>query len=213
MNAAFRRLAGCLVLLAQVATAQTRLPPADQATKVPDFFAFRAQLQTAIARHDHHAVVSALHKDVKLSFGGDTGIADFNALWRPSAPDSPLWAVLGNTLALGGTFAPDGSFTAPYLFSQWPNSRDAFTSMVAVGTNIRVHQTPSASAPVIAKLDFSIVELAGTAPPNESWTAVKLPSGQTGFVEAKYLRSPIDYRVRFAKHDGRWQIVLFLAGD
>lgn len=66
-------------------------------------------------------------------------------------------------LAHGGTFGPDGTFTAPYLFSTW------------------VH--------------------------------IKLAAGRTGFVDRRFLRSPVDYRVNFAKLDGRWQLVFFLAGD
>ena len=50
-------------------------------------------------------------------------------------------------------------------------------------------------------------------PEDESWRAVRLPDGRAGFVDRRYLRSPIDYRAAFARIDGRWQMTLFLAGD
>jgi hypothetical protein len=214
MKFRLRQVMGLLLLVAQGAIGQTRLWPEDQAASVPDFFSFRAQLQGAVVRRDADAVMSALNKDVRLSFGGDHGLDDFRKLWSPSAPDSRLWEVLGSVLALGGTFAADGSFTAPYVFSRWPEDRDAYSGMAVLGSDVRVREAASPEAPVIQVLAFSIVEAAaGTAPSDSRWNAVKLLSGQTGFVDARYLRSPLDYRIHFARVDGRWQVMSFLAGD
>jgi hypothetical protein len=214
-----RALKGAALAIAFVPAmllAQPRLPPVDQAASAPDFFAFRARLQTALAQRDQQAVIAALHKDVKLSFGGDVGVDDFKRMWTPQAPDSRLWQTLAAVLALGGTFAVDGSFTAPYVFTKWPQKFDAFNHMAAIGSGIRVRAAPGATAAVIGALDFTIVELAGTSSPDAAdtgWIKVKLPAGRVGFVDERYLRSPIDYRVNFAKIDGRWQITFFLAGD
>lgn len=202
-----------LVAFAAQAAAQSRLLPVDQAAAVPDFFSFRAQLQAAVARRDVTHVLSVLSKDVKLSFGGDAGIGDFKKMWQPASQDSRLWEVLATTLALGGTFAADGAFTAPYLFTRWPQDKDSFTHMAAIGSGVRVRSTPAASAAPIATLDFTIVELAEQSQVDSKWIQVKLTSDRTGFVDARYLRSPIDYRINFSKIEGRWQVVFFLAGD
>jgi len=37
--------------------------------------------------------------------------------------------------------------------------------------------------------------------------------GKQGYVDARYLRSPIDYRVIVSKVGGRWQIMMLPAGD
>lgn len=42
---------------------------------------------------------------------------------------------------------------------------------------------------------------------------VEWATGQSGRVETRYLRSPIDYRAIFSKVGGRWQIMMVLAGD
>ena len=196
-----------------VSRAQTRLLPVDQAASVPDFFSFRAQLQVAVARRDVEAVVSALSRDVTLSFGGDAGVDDFRRLWKPDAPDSRLWETLAAVLALGGTFSTDGSFTAPYVFATWPPDKEAFTHMAAIGTGVRVRGAPNTSAPVIEALDYAIVETVGGEAPETPWVQIKLAPNRTGFVDGRFLRSPIDYRVRFARREGRWQIVFFVAGD
>jgi hypothetical protein len=206
-------LAATLFLCTHGASAQSRLLPVDQAASVPDFFSFRAQLQAAIARRDSAHVLGALSKDVKLSFGGDIGIEDFKNIWKPASPDSRLWDVLASTLALGGTFAADGTFTAPYVFTNWPKDKDAFTHMVAVGSGIRIRSAPTVTAEPIGSLDFSVVQLAEQPPVDAKWGQVKLTAGRTGFVDVRFLRSPIDYRINFAKLDGRWQVVFFLAGD
>jgi hypothetical protein len=197
------------------AAAQTRLLPVDEAPTVPDFFSFRARLQTAVARHDLAALRAVLHPQAKLSFGGDVGLEGLKTIWQPESPDTQLWTTLAQVLALGGSFggAPT-SFTAPYVFTIWPPGLDAYDHAAALGTGVRVRSAPSAQAAAVSSLDFAIVELVpNPASPNQDWTAIKLPGGRTGYVDSLLLRSPIDYRARFEKLDGRWQMTMFLAGD
>lgn len=206
-------LAAIAIALPPVAWAQARLLPVDQAATVPDFFSFRAQLQAAVARRDLKVILGAMSKDVKLSFGGAEGVAEFAKLWKPESPDTKLWEVLAGVLALGGTFDLQGAFTAPYIFTRWPQDKDAFSHMAAIGTGVRVRTAPSAVAPVIASLDFSVVEVAQDASEADSWVKVKIGTGRVGYVDRRYVRSPIDYRIKFEKQEGRWQAVCFLAGD
>ena len=146
------------VLLPLHAPAQTRpLPPIDEAAQRPAFFAFRARLQDAIARRDPEAILQAVHPDVRTSFGEGGGLEDFRRQWRPDAPDSPLWATLGSVLSLGGSFAADGSFRAPYVFSRWPDDVDAFEHMAVVGESVRVREGPALDAPVVGSVSFGIV--------------------------------------------------------
>jgi hypothetical protein len=210
-------LAFCLTTAGHVAQAQAptapRLPPVDQATSVPDFFSFRAQLQAAVARHDGAAVLAALGKDVALSFGGEHGIEDFKAMWKPDAADSLLWGTLATVLSLGGSFDGSGHFVAPYVTSTWPRGVDLYTAVAAVGSSVSARAAASDTAPVVANLDFSIVDTADQSGEPTGWVCVQLPSGQVGHVRSALVRSPIDYRIGFSKVEGRWQIDYFLAGD
>jgi hypothetical protein len=192
---------------------QATLRPVDDAARVPDFLTFRAQLQVAIARRDLDAVMAALHPDVKLSFGGDDGIATFAPLWSPTAPDTKLWETLACVLALGGTFIDDTTFTAPYVFTQWPQDVDAFEHVAIVGSGVRVRAAPNTAAAVLDSLSFVIVPLADPSSLDEEWLPVRLPAQRIGYVHRRYARSPIDYRISFVKQGGRWRIVMFLAGD
>jgi hypothetical protein len=206
-------LARAALLLPLAALAQPVLPPVDEAAAQPDFFTFRARLQLAVARRDTAAVVAVLHQDVKLSFGGDAGVRDFRRLWRPDAPRSPLWETLGTVLALGGSFNGGDTFTAPYVFSRWPEGVDAFTHQAVVGTDVRIRSAPSAAAPVLGRLDFAIVALHGATRPGQTWTRIDHPGHAAAWVDSRFLRSPLDYRAIFTRLDGRWQMTAFLAGD
>jgi hypothetical protein len=202
------------LLLGPVAACpQTALPPVDQASSIPELFAVRAQLQAAVARRDAQAVMSALSREVRLSFGSEEGIDDFKRLWRPDLPNSPLWETLSTVLALGGAFDPDGTFTAPYVFTQWPQDKEAAIHVVALGAAVRVHAAARADAAVVAVLDFEIVELAAPPEPQARWVRVKAGAGRSGFVDGRWVRSATDYRITFARREGRWQVISFLAGD
>lgn len=200
-------------LAATPAQAQQTLKPVDQAIAQPDFFTFRARLQTALARRDKEAVLAVVHKDIKNSFGGDDGADEFKKAWNLDKPDSKLWETLATVLALGGIFEPDGSFTAPYVFTNWPDELDAFEHMAVTGSGVRVRSEPNPSAPTLATLSFTLVECLPDNDPDKPWVSIRLAGGKTGYIDHRYVRSSIDYRASFSKIDGRWQMTFFLAGD
>ncbi len=180
---------------------------------MPDFFSFRAQLQASIARHDAAAVLAIVARGVKNSFGGDDGIDGFRKKWTPEQPDSPLWETLATVLALGGTFGPGDTFTAPYVFSQWPQDADAFSQVAVVATGVRVREAPREDAPAVATVSFAILEIVSAANPDPKWTQVRAPGGRSGYVDRRYVRSPIDYRAIFNRVNGRWWLQALVSGD
>ncbi|MCQ8895227.1 hypothetical protein NQT62_02090 [Limnobacter humi] len=202
-----------LVFNTVTASASDRLLPVDEASLNPDFFAFRVQLQSAIARRDPNFLLNVISKDIFFSFGSESGFDDFVKNWDPSRPDSPVWPIMAETLALGGTFDSDGSFTAPYVFTNWPNDKDAFEFVAVIAADVPVYSQPSNAAPVIDHLSFSVVELANDQFSQASWTHIKLDQNRTGFMESSFLRSSLADRLRFSKIDGRWQISVFISGD
>lgn len=197
-----------------------KLLPVDEAARDPGFFAFRARLQEAVARHDVTAVLDAVDPNIKVDFGGAGGTADFRNAWKLQDGDkSPLWAELGLVLALGGGFHDDNTFMAPYSYSRFPDQLDAFQHAAVLGTDVRVRAEPNVGSPVLAALSFDIVRLsqAGrdrmTPEQAQEWTAVELQGGRTGFIASRYVRSPIALRAIFNKKDGRWRMTAFVAGD
>ncbi len=214
-------LAACICALLAVAlidAAQTAtLLPVDQAASRPEFFSFRSRLQAALARHDVEQVMAVVHRNIKNSFGGDDGVEGFRRIWKPTEPDSRLWSELATVLALGGTFGDNQrTFVAPYTFSRWPDGYDGFEHVVLVASDVRIRDAPRVDAPVVTSLSFAILPLARVGrdnPRGEEWTAVRVGATKVGYVASQFARSPIDYRAMFSLQDGRWQLMLFLAGD
>lgn len=202
-----------LIAATPVMHAQTQLLPADDAAAQPDFFTFRAHLQSAIARRDVQAILAVIHKDIKNSFGGNDGIEEFKETWKLTEPDSPFWDEMGKVLALGGNFDAEGRFVAPYIFSRWPENMDSFEHVAIVGANVRVRAAPKNDSATLASLSFAIVPLAESRNDDARWTAIRLHNGQTGYVSSQLVRSPIDYRAYFARAENRWQLTIFVAGD
>jgi len=197
----------------QATEAQQKLLPVDEAASRADFFTFRAQLQAALARRDVKAVLSAIDPDIRNSFGGDGGIAEFRQSWDIDSPGSRLWETLATVLALGGTFDGEDSFAAPYVFSAWPDELDSFSFLAILGTGVRVHTGPSSTSATITRLSYDIVELGESGSLEEAWVQVLLPGGTSGYVARPYTRSPLDYRGLFNQRDGQWYLSALVAGD
>jgi hypothetical protein len=193
------------------------LSPVDQAASDPSFLAFRTELLAAIERKDVAAVEGVLAPDIKASFGGETGIADFHAMWRTRAPDTELWSELGKVLRLGGSFDREGRFTAPYVFSRFPDDLDAFECLVVIGRGVALRAEPKADSALLARLGYEIVTAASQQGPEvvegKAWHKVTAANGQTGYVAGDLLRSPLDWRAGFRKRDGAWRMEFFVAGD
>jgi hypothetical protein len=183
-----------------------KLMPVDEAKKDPSLLAFRDQLLGAVRRHDVEAVVAAADPKIRTSFGagGGTGVLR-QMLQRPET-----WTDLEQILSLGG--APMGgadSFWAPYVYSNWPEARDAFTSLAVIADSVPLKASPTA-APT-AMLAYDIVDRVDD--PHDGWQQIKLSDGRTGLVETKFIRSPIGYRAGFNKIGGHWRMTALVAGD
>ena len=187
------------------------LRPFDDGDTRPGFAAFRREVRAIVARRDVEALMRLAHPDIKISFGGDDGLEAFRAVIVD--PDHDFWAEFGTILSMGGRFEGDDSFTAPYVFSDWPSQFDAFSCVAVVGRSVAVRRAPRVSAPRVATLDYRIVEAMPEAQPVAGWTRVRLADGRAGFIATRYVRSPIDHRARFVFENGRWQLVFYVAGD
>ena len=213
-----RVLVGVLLLIASGAQAG-KLYPVDESGQDPSFAAFRKRLIAAVRRRDARFVRSILDPEIELSFGGLQGRKDFEEMWHPERRDSELWPVLDQLLKLGGAYdRRSRTFTAPYVFTAFPDDMDAFEHSAIVGKGVNVRAQPSCCAAVIGTLSYDIVRVAAPEPEPEpggkhSWVAITLPNGRRGYVDARFIRSPIDYRAQFTKVRGRWRMTFLLAGD
>lgn len=205
-----------------------RILPVDEAVQDPSLFAFRARLQRTIAERDTSALLAVVDSAMKVSFGRDAGIEEFERMWLAipdgdvaADPEADIWAELGAVLALGGRFMGDSLFYAPYTFDafppgEWPSDHDPYEALIAIDDAVPVLAAPDPDADTLAVLSFHLVRhewRSTVAQPPAGWTAIRLADDALGFVRSRSVRSPLDYRAVFERRDGRWRMTVFIAGD
>ncbi len=188
------------------------LKPRDEGAQRPDFVTFRNRLKAIVARRDTAALLKVVDSNVGVAFDGARGIEAFTQRHIRNAK-ADFWQEFGDVLSHGGSFRTPEAFDAPYTFSAWPDSLDAFQCMAIVGAGINVRTAPRPDAPTAVVVDFAIVEWQSTERPVEGWELVTLADGRQGYVATRYLRSPLGYRATFAFKAGQWWVAAFVIGD
>ena len=186
-----------------------RLLPIDEGASRPEFAAYRARLQAAVARRDVDAVIAEIDPGIRLGFDASGGVAAFRTL---VVERSESWEELRVVLAMGGTFSSPAAFAAPYVYARWPDQLDSFECAAITGRNVRLRRAPRLDAPITALVSHPIVRLLQTGT-EKQWSHVRLGDGRTGYVWHAYVRSPVDHRALFNLVDGRWRMTAFVAGD
>lgn len=176
----------------------------DEASNDPSFAEYRTQLLAAVRARDKDKLLSLSDPNIRTSFGGDGGADD---LEKRLSED--FWNELETVLTLGGNFR-EGMFWAPYVYSAWPESHDAFETFAVIADDVPLRESADTNAPVIATLSRNLV---ASRVGEGAWQKVTLADGRSGFVEAKFLRSPVDYRAGFSKGANGWRMTAFVAGD
>lgn len=200
-NSIARRAALVAFLLAAPALAQTRrLLPVDESPRDPSLVSYLANLKAAVARQDRDALLALVHPDIKTSFGGDDGVANFH----------PEWPVLERLLRMGGAWQ-GATFSVPYVFAKFPADLDAFEYAAVTGQGVWLREGPSVSARRLRPLTYEIVQVREQG---EDWWNVTTLRGENGYISARYVASPIGYRAIFQKDErGEWKMFALIAGD
>jgi hypothetical protein len=207
-----------VVLAAGVSAA--RLTPRDDAKQDPSFAAFRRRLLEAVRKRDRGYLLKIVDPKIRVNFGEGGGAREFARQWKLDTSDSPVWKTLEDVLSHGGTFTGKGSdrnFAAPYTYSAFPESLDAFEHYCVITPDAPLRAKADEKAQVVARLRYEIVRQAppprGAKPTSPGWVYVSTASGRRGYVARRLVRSPIDYRALFQKREGTWRLTALVAGD
>lgn len=102
----------------------------------------------------------------------------------------------------------------------FPEDVDGFEHQIVFGNNVNLRAEPNTKAQTVAQLSYNIIKVdydnsvADTTKEGEYlWLKIETLGGKKGFVNAQFVRSPIDYRACFEKRGGKWKMSFFLAGD
>ena len=208
----------------QAKSEQSKRYPFDEGTNNPDFATFREKLYEATIQKDIKFLSEIIHLDIKFSFGAENGKTDFLKSWQldKKPNESMFWKELETILSLGGAFWDEtkNSFCAPYVF-MLDDIDDPYNQAVIVGEKVRLREQPNSNAKITSSLSWDLVEFVDQEDFVEEtingethpWKKIKTSTNQVGYVFAKYIRSPIDFRAGFSNKEGQWMMDLFIAGD
>jgi len=175
-----------------------------------EFDAFYNEFTAAVRGKDMTFIDGILDDGVMSSFGGEPGIAFFYEYWGEWKSYDELWDVLEEIIALGGVYdQAKKSFVAPYLFQA---GLEAYEQFAIIAKDVPVYANASTGSQVIASLDYSVLEFHSSGEfwekGPEDFVSVTLLLGDKGYMQKKYLRSPIDYRLRIEQKGRRVETAL-----
>ena len=201
-----------LLMALAAAGAPLKLPPVDQCSRDAGFKAFHSNLKQAVAKRDQAAFMKLVAPDVLVNFGGDKGHATFVKQWEIGSANSELWRQFDAILPLGCARV-ESARVIPSLAGQFDSDQDddVFELSVVVGPGAKLRKALAKDSPAIASLSWDVVRPLSNE--GETQTKVRLKDGREGWLWAKEVRSPIDYRATIEKRKGKWMITAFVAGD
>ena len=205
--------AAVVTVIGQWPASHRELRPVDEAEQCAGFSAFREELTRIIERRDSRSLLRVVDRDVHLTFGDSRGHARFRQMWLSGQPDYDLWSELRQVLELGGRCERGEAFTAPYVFTDWPEELEPHEFRAALGPAVPLRAEPHEGAEVVSSLRFSIVRLTDLNSFGKTWLPVQAPDGTAGFVSVRSVRSPIDMRAVFIRKNGSWVMTTWIGGD
>lgn len=192
------------------------IPPRNTVTKNVSADQFVKKLLWIVKTKNLKALMNYISSPILSSFGGDGTIEGFQEQWnlKKNPKKSKLWGELDTVLRLGGVIIGE-EMVFPYLFPDWPKGFDAYEYNAIIGSKVNLRKTPSLHSKVIRQLNYDIV-----FPFNDvcyerkgSWVKIQTHDKKVGYVDQKYIRSAIDYRLIIRKTSKGWRINTLVAGD
>lgn len=190
------------------------LRPRNECAANKHFATFTRRIANVVQRRDAAGFVALLATNVQIDFGGGEGKKAFAQVWHlDRGAKSPLWTELDAMLKLGCAVEKDWA-VFPYIFARAPEAEDVFSQYLVTGANVAMRSAPRVESRKIATLNWDVV----TAASQEStiangWRHVTRSDGTAGYVNERFLRSSVDYRLIVGIVRGQPMITHFIAGD
>lgn len=211
----------CAAFVYPAAAQEMKLPPVDEAAKDATWVKFRNSLLGALDKRDKKFVLGIVDKNIRNSFDGNRGIAEFRKLWDIDAEDSALWRELKAALFLGGVYVKrekgPAEFCAPYVLPKWPGNLDPHGHGAIITPDVLVKSAPSSASATLRTLAYDIVAVTDwdvadeTADVKQRWVKIKIKEGE-GYVPEEQIRSPIEHTACFVKGPNGWRLTAMGAG-
>jgi hypothetical protein len=191
-----------------------RYAPRDECAGLPGWQPFAASIRAAIAKRDSRALAALASKDILLDFGGGAGPAELIRKLDDQA-GLKLWDDLDRVLGLGcGSGEGAKRASMPWFWEQDLGGADPFEVWLVTGDAVPLLPAADPKATPRARLGWVLVGPVGDSDWKARYRQVRVVGGkEQGYVEARFLRSQIDYRLISERIDGTWRITHLIAGD
>lgn len=189
-------------------------PPSD-----PSLVAFLERLDKAIEEKDQRFILSIVHPDCEVSYGGFRGVEDFKEYWfAPVSPGRDFFEELRRALDMGGIWTePSTAYAVPYTAMAPGEDEHGVRLGVLIAPEVNVRACPGLKGRLLDTLGYELVGLCNIKVPiavdGLDWACVLLPEGGRGYVATKFLASPLGPRFLFRKVAGNWMLVSTIAGQ
>lgn len=200
----------------QEANKSPKLFPVDETEMNESFKLFKEKLITAIENKDSEFIINHLDENIFFSFGGESGIKEFNSYWDLENPNSLFWDEAKKILKLGGSFLTNSEsylFSAPYVFANWNDDYDPYNNVAVIDSDVNLYESDDINSKVIDTLSYDIVIYNFSSDFESDFRKIETYLGKNGFVLAEKIRSPLDYRIGIEKIKEKWTITFFVSGD
>lgn len=191
-----------------------RFAPRDDCAGLAGWKPFAAALRSAVGQRDAQSLAALAADDIKLDFGGGAGKEELvRRLGERS--EGNLWEELDQLLKLGCA-RREGQVAAslPWFWEQNLGGADPFEVWLVTGDAVPLLASPQATARPKALLGWVLVRPVGEFAWNASIQRVRVEGGdESGYIETRYLRSQVDYRLIAERVGASWRITHLIAGD
>lgn len=223
------------IMISNYGIGQTKLYPPTVKINDHSLYKFIIELTLAIGKKDSAFVTHHMTSNMMNSFGGDGGIDEFREYWNNLDTNSDFWPLAERFLKIGGGKYVPGSdqYVVPYSFSDWDTlneTYDPFTHSIIIGKNVNVRNSPNiTNSSIIGQLSYDVVrndweKTASSVNEHQvieenytgsyQWEYICTLDGDIcGYINWKYIMSPLDYRLGFVKVDNKWKISFLVGGD
>lgn len=188
--------------------------PRNDVTEDSSFGKFLSDYREALENRDQAYVKAHTHPNVKISFGGHSGWDGLVSYWSLADGSEGFYRMMKTTLQYGAVDTSGGqgnSYSAPYVFTDFPDDLDPYTFGVVVGSGVNLRTRPTTDAEIIGKASYEVLKV--IEPETDDWVKVQLADGTRAYIYGTYLWSPIGYRAKFTKVDNTWLLESFVKGD
>jgi len=197
-----------------------------------DFSQFRQSFLSAVKRHDETFIRALVTPQTQSTSNQSLSLENYNL----EDKNSPFWQQIEKAVTAGCTLEVTTRMTqqeteneiwvCPKTFGKPIYDSDWQTQVAIIVDRVNIRAEPKNNSPIIRVVSKELVQFDSETYQKlseverelinqfDGWTPVILKNGKKGWVQNQFVYyEPRDYRISFARFNGRWGLRYLLAGE